>query len=204
MPNLTLQVGASADDAHERESDTSVDIANAFVFCRDHSTLAAYRYWPGLRWASGGLPPMGSTINICWFEINVGSTSYDDVDMEFYMELGAAPASFTVNPADISSRPRTVAFALWDADALGTGWVQSPSMVGPAQEVFNAFAATAVVIIGVPPAVHDDKELRWFTWDWNPALAARFFIDWTPPAGAHNLYTGGFIGANRMDRRPPN
>jgi len=86
-------------------------------------------------------------------ELNIFSTSYDDVKADLHCEDGAGPSVFTGGSGnfDISGRDRTTASALWDDTSIGEGWKGSTiSLTTPIQEIVTDYTITALVVIAKP------------------------------------------------------
>ncbi|MFH1462359.1 MAG: hypothetical protein ABIG08_01500, partial [bacterium] len=75
----------------------------------------------------------GSTINIAYSPIHAVSTTFDDPDIDIYTEAVDNSVDFATT-ADVTSRVRSAASTSWIATGIGTGEVNSPSIVGAIQE----------------------------------------------------------------------
>ena len=180
-PTLEVQVGASADDAFEIEDTGAIDLTSTIIYIWSNTT-AANRYWGGFRFVSAEFPTLGTTIDVAYLKGYVQSTSYDDVNFNIHFEELAAPAAFTTDAGNITARDRTEASVAWIADGIGAGWKNSPSLCGvgsPAQELFDAYSPTAIVVI-VRPNADVAKQLRIFSQDQAPNnLGAILHLEWT-------------------------
>jgi len=178
-PTLDLQVGASADDAHEHTFSNSVSIDSGQVM--HVSSDSTTGYVAGHRWVSGSFPAQGDTIDACYVEFYVWATAYDDMYGKWHFEKAAAPAQFTTTDGDITGRSRTTELTVWSANSLGTGWKQSPSFVTPFQEVIDSYSPTAVVAIFMH---YDDLDKLFRPWgyDQSSSYGAKLHLEWSVPA----------------------
>lgn len=177
-PTIDEQVGASADDSHEYESTgaNAPYLASVKIVA---GTSATNRYWGGFRWASGSFPSSGSTIDVCYVEIYITSTLWDDMLADWHFQDGtASPAQFSGDNYDITSRARTDEYTYWSENSMGTGWAQSPSMVDALQEVIDNYSPTAIVSIA-KPRTSLFKESTAKSYDSDPDLAAKLHIEYT-------------------------
>jgi len=180
-PNVTVQVGASFDDAHESESSRTMDRVGAEV--RNNSnTDATYRTWGGYRFVSAEFPESGTTIDVAYLTGNIYSASYDDANINIHFEELAAPAAFSGTGGDITDRDRTENSAEWIANSIGTGWKNSPSLCGvgsPIQEIFDSLSPTAIVVI-TRPNQDVNKSVRFYSWDFTGnASGAKLYLEWS-------------------------
>jgi len=153
-PPLDLQVGASENDAREKEDDGAVSITATNCDWYDHDSDPSDRYWPAWRWVTAALS-QGDTIDVAYLTLYVPSTDYDDPSGYIHFEAAASPSVFTTTASDITNRSRTSTSAAWSAEGIGTGWKQGPSVVSPLQEVVTAYTPTALVAIGRPAQAAD-------------------------------------------------
>jgi hypothetical protein len=181
MPIIDLQIAASADDAFELESDGSMDINNTEVVMQA-CLYDTGRFWGGLRWASGFLPLQHSTIIVAYVEFYNIDDDYDDANGKLYFEKLASPAQFTINAHDITNRPLTTEYASW-VQATGEGWVQTPSLVTPLQEVIDSYSPTALALILKPNTITYPPPYQQFfgcAWDYDDhSYAAKLHIEYT-------------------------
>ncbi|KKM71411.1 hypothetical protein LCGC14_1430820, partial [marine sediment metagenome] len=132
-----MQVGAGADDAVHLGGATKQDntFTNTDVF--DYSD-AGHDNWRmgGSRWQVPDIAS-GDTVNAASVQIYVQSATRDDMRADWYCEAVDDAAAFATGGVDdMINRPAT-ATVNWTADALGAGWVTTPSLVTPVQAVFN-------------------------------------------------------------------
>jgi hypothetical protein len=182
---IDLQVAASADDAFELESDGSMNIIDTEVVMQA-SEWATGRYWGAIRWASGSLPPMGSTITAAYIEMYNADADYDDANGKLHFQDAESPAQFTTTTNDITNRPLTTAYASW-VEATGEGWVQTPSLVTPLQEIVDSYSPTALVLILKPNTIESPPTYeQFFGWAWDygdHSYAPKLHIEYTAAAG---------------------
>jgi len=147
-PTLDLQVGATTDDTYEQES-TGTSNINGAVIWYDSSTLNTQRYYAGMRWNNGDIS-QGDTIDVAYISVYVTSTAYDDPNQNIHFEKTASPATFDGSSGEVTARTRTTASASWIDTGVGSGWVNSPSIVTPFQELVDAYDPTALMVITRP------------------------------------------------------
>ncbi|GEM_PF-671100 len=90
----------------------------------------------GLRFQNIAIPK-GATITTAYVQINVPSSSYDDLDITVYGEATDSPLNFDNTNPFISSRAKTTANSVWMALNIGTGYKQSPELKSIIQEIVN-------------------------------------------------------------------
>ena len=170
------QVGASADDAYEIESSGVMDIAGSTVQHMSYTDATA-RYWGAHRWVVS--IPTGATITAAYVALYLAS--YLDANVNLHFELLAAPATFTTDANNITSRARTEASVPWIEDSMGAGWKDSPSIVTPLQELVDAYDVTTIVLIARP---NTDAFKRFYSvsYDNAPTFAAKLHIEYTVAA----------------------
>ena len=172
MATLDLQVGASADDAHEQAGGggvmnltaTEVDVRN-------------FLFWGGVRFLSVAAE---GTIDVAYMQIYPFLN--DDPNLNIYGEDADDADTFTLVNWNITSRARTAAVA-WSASNIGTAaFVNTPSLVSPVQTIVNRG--------GWNP--NQDMAFLWerlatglkfISWDSDPAKAAKLHIEYTAGGG---------------------
>ena len=179
-PSMDDQIDASADDAYEIESPGTMNLTQVYVSLQSSAT-ATERIWGGFRFHNGSFPAQGSTISVAYISVYIFNTTYDDANIDIYGEDGASPATFAATVYNISSRARTSepTKVPWVADALGAGWVGSPSIVNIIQELVDAYTPTSIALILKPKT---DLTKRLFVYSWNEAshvLGAKLHLEWT-------------------------
>lgn len=164
---LEVQVGASDDDADEWEISGAAYLTSTYIRNRS-DTSNSLRYWGGYRFVSAEFPAQGTTIDVAYLRVLPYSTDYDDANFNIHFEELAAPAAFADITFNITTRDRTENSVPWVADGIYTGeLVNSPSLCGvgsPAQEIFDAFSPTTMVVI-TRPNTDAAKYLRVFSYD---------------------------------------
>ena len=177
-PTLDLQVGASLDDVHEKETDGFM--YNSIYEDFQAHTSSDYRYWAGLRWVSASLPSQGSTMTVAYVEVFVSNVPavYDDMNGNWHFEKAAAPAQFTTDAYSVTSRTRTSASVSWVEDSLGEGWIQTPSLVTPLQEVIDSYSPTVLAVIWRPNS-NAYKLTKTYSYDQSSTYGAKLHIEWT-------------------------
>lgn len=183
------QVAASFDDAFQIEQSGAMYRTHAYVEIKA-STSASGRNWAGLRWTGCNIE-QGMAIDVCYIEVYVYYSLYDDVGGHLHFEKGGNPVTFSSDAFDITNRTRTTASEYWSASGLVTDWRQSPSLVVPLQEVVDAFTATDIVLIGRPA---DTIEKRFWFYSWNHddnSWGAKLHIEYSAAAGPRAPATGG-------------
>lgn len=132
----TVDVGVSAGnmDAHEA-SDGANFSSGATALRAESSGTASNRYFSeGIFTVTG--PASGDTVNVAYITIKAVSTATDDPNVDLKCEDVDSAADFTAT-ADVTSRTRTASSVQWTATGIGTGAVNSPSIVTPVQAILN-------------------------------------------------------------------
>jgi hypothetical protein len=180
----TISVSANTDDAMERESSGVVWTDDFYIYVQS-DTDQSTRYWVGLRFTGGPFPNRGDTIDTAYLRINVtDEIDGDNANLDIYAQDRANPTTFTTDAYNITrSRPRTSSYTEWVSDSLGTGWVQSPSIVDVIQELVNSYDITSVVLT-LSPNTDATKLLTLWAHDWSGGtFAAQLHLEWTPLSG---------------------
>jgi hypothetical protein len=139
----------------------------------------------GLRFISAEFPTSGVTVDVCYFTIICSSTSYDDANLNIYLQLATTPATFTFIAFDISSRTKTTASVAWVSSGLGTNRTNSSNISGvgsPAQKLWDSYSPTAVAVICYGKT-DISKALRIVSYDSSTTNCATFHIEWTAAGG---------------------
>lgn len=144
---VTDQVAEDLGDVSENESTGTVTDADTLT-ARD-GFVAALRDWPAFRWHSptGSWPPNGVEITVAYMEAYFYSGASDDPHCHIYAEDAATPPALTTDANDVSDRTPTTAKVDWNATGVGTGFVQTPSLVSVIQELVNSYTIGAVLFI---------------------------------------------------------
>ena len=192
-PTLEPQVGASRDDADERESTGGMNYTNPYV-TNQSSPLASSRYWGGYRFVSAEFPPQGTIPDVAYLKVYIPYTDYDDAFLYLHFEELAAPAAFTsITSYNITGRDITENSVAWIANGIAAGgadWYNSPSLLtgtpnSPVEELWAAYSPTAIVVI-TQPTTEEAKSLFVGSWDSGAHdLGAILHLEWgegPPPA----------------------
>jgi hypothetical protein len=201
-PDEDYQVDQSADDGYETNLGTT-NIALAYVYVLAHATAP---YWGAVRFRTGTFPALWSNIIAATLSVNLYSITYDSANFDIYAEDAASPAVFEAGTGNynISLRTRTsddtkVPWVADDIAAGGTGWFDAPSVIGPIQEVVDAYAPTAIVLI-LKPRTDATKAFRFYSWDQTGNVSgAKLHLEWLEPvthSAAASLAGSGAVSAS--------
>lgn len=198
MTTLNLQVAASADDAHEGQTDLNFSNSAPTVRC-SANTSGGNAYKGGVRFVLSQAIPAGSTITTCYATIVPTSTSVDDANVDLRFEDSADAPNFATN-ADVHNRSLRASAAAWVADGLGTSPVNTPSLVTQLQDLVDAYsglASGAAVVLVFVGRSDTNKDLRFVSYDSTPADAAKLVITFagTTHEGAATLSSVGSVDA---------
>lgn len=173
---LNLKVAASHDDAHELEDAGYMDLEgdNLLFFAGDNMYN---RWWPAMRFIPEEPIPQGATILAAYLKVKATEEAPNDTNVNLHFEKAAAPTGFLEDAFDISSRPRTDVSIPWIADAVGQGWVNSPSLVDALQELVNAYQVSTLVVISRPNQ-DVEKQLVTNCYDTVPEDAPELYIEY--------------------------
>lgn len=173
MATSNLQVAAGGKDAYQVSgtSDTAALVVNgngtsqwgAFIF--DNVPLVAT-----------------DTVNTFNFEPYYTSASFDDPNVNLYLENVNSPAALASAANDISSRSLTTGVN-WTASGVGTGFVQGPDMAADLQAVIGLPGWAQNNSINVISRGTAGGNSRWACYDTNSAQAAKLTINYTTAAG---------------------
>ena len=200
MPTVYSQVGATADDAHERD-DTIWSDATGFSSSLAYvNVLSSYssslRYNAGFRFAGLALPQRAK-ITSAYLEIKCYWTDLDTrtLDCKCCCETNDNAVDFATNP-DVTSRPRTAAGPTWYMSIASAAqpWITSPNLAPAVQAVvdrpgWSSGNALVVFLDGRNISYYPLRICDFFAHDGNPAYAAKLTITWeweakTGPAGS--------------------
>ena len=170
------EIDASTDDAHEKESDGAMDLTAVGAACYA-SAADVSRLWLGLRFVSAEFPAAGAEITSCYIDQQCDATAVDDIDGFIYFQLATSPLTFSSDDFDITSRDITDESVAWDVDSLGVGRTQTPSLVTPAQELWDTYSPTAVVSIWEPNTV-ETKSFRTAAYDRSTSTVPQLHLEW--------------------------
>jgi hypothetical protein len=111
VTTLNLAVGASADDAFENPSATSINGTTALVDNTDE--FAGWR-WQNVTIASG------STVNSAILSVRITATTTDEPKLTLWGDDHDNAAQFAANIGDISGRTKTAATGTWNDTDVGS------------------------------------------------------------------------------------
>lgn len=178
---IDKQVGASADDA--------IELNTGAVYASMTSLqLTNNLFWAGFRFTGvSGLA--GATVITAKWDGYWNDDTDDFPDEDIYAEAGVSPVAFQEVQYNISGRARTTAYVNWTSGgvAQGIGWASEkanppPEIKTVIQELVDNFDPSSIVIIFDHTTNYDSE---WTSWDGNPALAAKLYIEFTPATGAY-------------------
>ena len=140
MTTLDLVVNS---DAHEDHTGANFSSSASIVNCNSHTSgVANRRYRGGFEFVLTQAIPAGSTIDVAYLTIHANSTAADDPNVDIRGEDTADAADFATT-ADVTSRTRTTASVQWTSTGIGTGAVNSPSIVSILQELVDDHSGLA-------------------------------------------------------------
>jgi len=140
MTTLDLTVNS---DAHEDHTGANFSSSATAVNCNAHTSGVSNRqYRGGFEFVLTAEIPSGATIDAAYLTIRANSTSVDDPNVNIRGEDTADAPDFATN-ADVTSRTRTTASVQWTTTAIGTGAVNTPSLVSILQELVDDYGGLA-------------------------------------------------------------
>jgi hypothetical protein len=179
MTTITPQVAAGGKDSYQVSgtADTTAGVVNgngtsqwgAFVF--DNITI-----------------PQGAVIISAYFEPYYTSASFDDPNVNLYLENVDNPAALASAAADISGRTITTGVN-WTASGVGTGFVQGPDIGAAVQTVINRAGWVNGNSLNVISRGTGLGNSRWACYETNAAQAAKLTI---------TTAAGGLVIARRV------
>jgi hypothetical protein len=110
--SVDARVAAGSDDGEE-SSTGKVDLTSSDLELMDNSQIV------GMRFVNLAIPP-GATITAAYLQFQVDETATTSTSLEIRGQAADHAATFTTSTSDISSRPRTTAFATWAPPAWNT------------------------------------------------------------------------------------
>lgn len=181
-------ITASSDDASESVYWHWMYLSESAVTLESDVLGGQNAYWGGFRFVSDLFPTQGSIIDSCYIGIVMRFTNppynTDDINGNFHFQLAASPLTFAAVDYDITSRPRTTASVSWIQNDIPYGVrVNSPSLVVPAQELWDSYSPTAVVVI-FRPNTDVAKICKVISYDYSHTDCATLHLEWhepTPP-----------------------
>jgi hypothetical protein len=178
-PTVDVTVAASADDATERPwGEMEVSSAN-FNQLRNDS----YWYW-GMRWPLA--IAQGVTIGAnTYASVYVFSSSIDDPDCAIYCQAADTAAAFAATDYNISSRTRTTDHTHWTATGVGSGYINTPSLTAPIQEVINRAAwASLNYLATIWQALGNTQFINAYQYDQGPGTyPPKLHVEYTAAGG---------------------
>lgn len=181
---LDINVGASDHDANEQHNNTGFEVTNTIVHM-DARTTHSPTEIGGMIFDLTGIAN-GDTVDVCY--ITIQCAAQDDPFVYMGFEDVDDADDFTAN-ADIHETRvdnRTSTLITWNADDIGTGDVNSPSLVTPLQEVIDRAGYSAGNAVG---AIWegDDTESSVFrpdSYDGDTGDAPRIHVEYTAAGAA--------------------
>jgi hypothetical protein len=147
--SLTVTVGAGADDMEESVADGKIDAGSSDLEMVMESSAQII----GLRFTNITIP-QGATITKAYIQFTADGTDNEATVLKLEGEAVDNSAQFTSADMNVSSRPRTTAFADWTVEP----WAivqergapqQTPDMKAVIQEIINRSGWTSGNAIGV-------------------------------------------------------
>ena len=179
MTTLDLQVSASADDAHERQDNTDFTSTETIGLWMSSAVGSKWRYKAGMRFQNVTIPP-GSDIDVAYISVKCTTNYVDDPNVDIHCEDVDNSANFT-STADVQNRTLTSASTRWDTTGIGTGWVNSPSIVSAVQEVVDRASwssGNALTVIGVGRSNKGTNFVVW-PYDGSSTNAVKLHIEYS-------------------------
>ena len=193
MTTTTFQVGSGNDDGREPGSGTPIlnDASEIAMLTNSANTFIALRF-------TNVTVPQGATINApgTTLEVYIVSTSYDDPDVDVYLEDADNSAALSTASNNLSGRSLTTAKVTWTATGVGAGWRSPGSLAAVVQEVTDrAGWASGNAMTVLLDSLSAANNLRIRPYEYDTTLAAKLTIDYT--AGGLTLkaiYYAGMMG----------
>ena len=172
-PTVDVQVSASADDAQENSAGSVSTNAGSTHLNSAFSVHAAFRVALAI--------DQGVTVDVAYATYNVPNTSYDSPDgLTIVSEAVNSAAAYQANNYDISGRTYNGSPVTWNGTDIGTGWKNSPSLVGPVQAVLNraGWSSGNYIAIKLAPR-YSYSTLLFYTRDAGSTLGPKLHIEYT-------------------------
>ena len=193
MTTTTFQVGSGNDDGSEPGSGTPnlSGASEIAMLTNSPNTFIALRF-------TNVTVPQGATINApgTTLEVYIISTSYDDPDVDVYLEDADNSAALSTASNNLSGRSLTTAKVTWTATGVGAGWRGPGSLAAVVQEVTDrAGWASGNAMTALLDSLSAANNLRIRPYEYDTTLAAKLTIDYT--AGGLTLkaiYYAGMMG----------
>ena len=187
-PPLDLNVAATLDDAQESDVQGSGFSTGSTNDRADSNTGVGYsRYNSGIRF-TGVTIAQGSTIDVAYIGVYMASgDGYDDANSDIYCEDVDDAADFATT-ANVTGRTRTTASAAWVGDNLApsAAYVNSPSIIGPVQEVVSrvGWASGNALMVLVDGRSDVNKIFYWRDYTGDSVHPSTIHLEWTETGGA--------------------
>ena len=178
MTTLNLQVGASLDDATERDDGSAFDSTGNFLRAQSNSSGGTRANF-GARFPIIAIPP-GATINSASMQLFL-LFDVDNPHLNIYSEdLDDAP-DFS-DPADVTSRATDSVTISWDEDDAGTGFQTSPLITTIIQQLVDrpGWVKDNAVVMLVNGKTTPDASCTSRSWDSVTSEAPKLDIDFKP------------------------
>ncbi|MFZ1550237.1 MAG: SdrD B-like domain-containing protein [Anaerolineae bacterium] len=181
--NVELAISASGDDTAVR-SDLTINqvTAPALRLGRDGDTS----FTGGFRFAGVALPAGAQVLDARLRLHPTGVTSGGlPVQLVVHGEASDAALDFQAANPLAPTRPRTQAAADWPIPNWPAGWIESPNLAGPLQEIIDrpGWTPGAALALFVFSLGSNSGYLDVDAWDGNSALAAQLDMTFRPPPG---------------------
>lgn len=107
--------------------------------------------------------------------------STEDIDTDIAFQLDSSPVTFSAGMGtyDITNRNYTTANVTWTANNIGSGLVNSPSLIVPAQELFDNYSVTSIVVTFFSRYNAGDMLCRYRTYNTYPSDSISLHIEYT-------------------------
>ena len=188
MATLALQIASGNDDGSEPGSGTpNLSGANEIAMLTN-----SVNTWLALRFTNVTVP-QGSTINSATLEVYIVGTSYDDPDVDVYLEDADNSAALSTSSNNISGRTKTTAKTTWSSTGVGAGWKSPGDLAAVVQEVVDRggwVSGNALTVLF--DSLSSANNLRIRPYEYDTTLAAKLTIDYTASGGGgitmHSMY----------------
>lgn len=186
MATLSVQVGASTDDAQQQHDGTNFN-NNSIGVRFSSGTTASTAYIAGLRFTNVTIPA-GATINSASLQLFMFASD-DDILCDIYCEDADNPGTFSGSATGPSSRTLTAAATAWDATNVSgstDAWVTAPDISAAVQEVVDRAgwaSGNALVVLLKGRVSATVRSSRTHTWDYDTTKAPKLDIVYSTGGG---------------------
>ncbi|MHC4431458.1 MAG: PPC domain-containing protein, partial [Planctomycetota bacterium] len=177
---VDVRVSTSADDVEERLSDGAMYLTSTDIELGDDLELIGEQS-EGLRFQNVAIP-QGATITSAYLEFETDEVGSTPTIIEIRAQAADNAPVFSTANYDLTSRPTTSAFVVWDIPAwnIVDQKHQSPDLASVVQEVvnrpgWNANNSIVFVITGTGTRTAE-------AYDGEPDAAARLHVEYTVPS----------------------